>query len=54
MRGDRYDDYARQLRREETARLFGVLAAAVANMWGRAMTALRRQARSALRLRRAE
>ena len=46
MRGDKYDDYARRLRREEHARLFGVLAAAVARMWGRAMTSLRWLARS--------
>ncbi len=54
MRGDRYDDYARQLRREEYDRLFGILSVAVARMWGRAMAALRRLARSSMRVRRAE
>lgn len=49
MRGDGYDDYARQLRRDEYARLFGILSALVVSVWKRATASLRRQARGSLR-----
>ncbi len=33
MRGDRYEEYARQLRRDEYGRMFRYLVAAVVRMW---------------------
>lgn len=45
MRGDRYDDYVRQLRRDECDRLFRLLGALMARLWGRAATSLRRRVR---------
>ena len=45
MRGDKYDDYARQLRKDEHDRLFRLLHGAVVKLWRRAAACLRARVR---------